>query len=88
MHVLTDFIIFCRLVHTNEDDTVIMVMQDDQQVPLTTPFPFDTTFVGNGNGNNTVKLSLGTELLTQIDPMQTLHENAAIAQPQNQEDAK
>ena len=64
VHVLTDLIFFCRLVHSNEDGTVKMVMQDDQEVPLTTPFPSDTTFVGNEKWSSTVtvKLSLGTVL--------------------------
>ena len=38
-HVLTEFILFCRLVYTNEDDTVKMVLQNNQEVLLTTPFP-------------------------------------------------
>ena len=42
------FMLFCRLVQTNKDDTFKMVMQDDQEVPLTTPFPSDIPLFHSG----------------------------------------
>ncbi len=43
-------LLFCRVIQTNGDDTFKMVLQNSQEeVPLTKPFPFVTTFVGKGD---------------------------------------
>ncbi len=50
MCMLTEILLFCRVIQTNEDGTSKMVLQNGQEVPLTKPFPFVTTFVGEGDG--------------------------------------